>query len=59
MEQNRLVTVSEIAEILRVPKSWIYARTSMGPDAIPHVKIGKYVRFRVEEVLRFFENQDK
>lgn len=59
MNTERLVTVSEIAEILRVPKSWIYARTSMGKDAIPYVKFGKYVRFRVSEVLQFFENQNK
>ena len=39
-------TVEQLAEFLRVPKSWIYERTrGTGPEVIPHFKIGKYVRF--------------
>ena len=39
-------TVAELAAYLRVPKTWIYDRTRIdGPDIIPHVKLGKYVRF--------------
>ncbi len=38
--------VQQLAEFLRVPKSWIYERTrGTGPEVIPHFKIGKYVRF--------------
>ena len=38
--------VEQLAEFLRVPKSWIYERTrGTGPEVIPHFKIGKYVRF--------------
>ncbi len=39
-------SVEELAEFLRVPKTWIYERTrENGPELIPHVKLGKYVRF--------------
>ena len=42
----RLITVTELAAYLRVPKTWVYDRTrSDGPDIIPHLKLGKYVRF--------------
>ena len=48
---GQLLTVEEIAEFLRVPKSWIYARTrESGPDAMPRLKLGKYLRFEREKV---------
>jgi len=53
---ERFVTVEELSQILRVPKSWIYARTRQGKHAIPYVKLGAYVRFDPEEVINFFES---
>ena len=53
-----LITVQELAEILNVPVSWIYQRTSMGQKGIPHVKMGKYVRFDADEVIRFLRSKD-
>jgi hypothetical protein len=42
-------SVSNLAEFLGVPKTWIYDRTQAnGPEVIPHVKFGKYVRFEPE-----------
>jgi excisionase family DNA binding protein len=41
--KDRLFTVQEVAELLRLPASWLYERTRR--DAIPHHKLGKYVRF--------------
>ncbi len=39
----------EVAELLRVPISWIYDRTGKtGPETIPHLKMGKYLRFNPE-----------
>lgn len=54
-----LITVQELAEILNVPVSWIYQRTSMGQEAIPHVKMGKYVRFDPQKVIDFFNKEGK
>ncbi len=48
-----LVTVQEMAAILKVPPSWLYQRTRLGPKAIPHFRAGKYIRFSPEEVLAF------
>lgn len=39
----KLYDVETAAEMLSVPKRWLYEKTSM--DAIPHQHIGKYVRF--------------
>lgn len=55
MEVSNLVNVKELALILNVPVSWIYQRTRLGSQAIPHLKMGKYVRFDAEEVRGFFK----
>jgi len=52
---NRLINARELAGVLGVKVSWVYQRTQHGPTAIPHVKLGKYVRFNVEEVIEFFK----
>ncbi len=42
-------SVSNLAEFLGVPKTCIYDRTrANGPELIPHVKLGKYIRFAPE-----------
>jgi excisionase family DNA binding protein len=43
---NELLTVEELAQVLRVPPSWVYEHK----DAIPHVRLGKYLRFRISEI---------
>ena len=59
MEESKLVTPKELALILKVPISWIYQRTRLGVQAIPHIKMGKYIRFDPGVVLDFFKNQNK
>lgn len=58
INQKLLVGVEEIAQILHVPKSWIYQRTRFGNEAIPHLRVGKYVRFNPEEVIEFLKNKE-
>ncbi|HNV23259.1 MAG TPA: helix-turn-helix domain-containing protein [Candidatus Omnitrophota bacterium] len=57
MNTSELITVKELAERLNIPESWIYQRTRLGQTAIPHVKMGKYVRFHLDEVVEFFRNK--
>jgi len=58
MNRNFL-TVTEIAESLNVPKSWIYSRTrETGPDSMPRIKVGKYCRFVLDDVLAWLKNQE-
>jgi len=45
---NRLLTPDEIADLLGVQKSTIYQWTHQG--FIPHVKLGRLVRFREAEI---------
>ncbi|MDZ4178789.1 MAG: helix-turn-helix domain-containing protein [Coriobacteriia bacterium] len=48
---SRLVTVEELSAFLQVPTSWVYARTAA--NSIPHVRVGRYVRFRLGEVMKW------
>jgi excisionase family DNA binding protein len=51
---SRLLTVQELADLLQVPPktiyAWRYKRT--GPTAVP---VGKYLRFRPEDVAAWLE----
>jgi len=55
---DELATVSDIAEYLQVPKSWVYERTRRrGIERIAHFKLGKYLRFSKLEVLDWIQHQ--
>ena len=52
MNFEDLMTVDEVAALLKVPKSWVYDRSRLqGRDQIPHLKLGKYLRFE-ESAIR-------
>jgi len=56
-DKNKRVNADELSKIQDVPVSWIYQRTRLGQDEIPHIKMGKYLRFNPEEVIQFFRNK--
>jgi hypothetical protein len=46
---RRFWNVDELSEYLGVPMGWVYDRTQQrGPEIIPHIKLGKYIRFDPE-----------
>ena len=55
MIPSELITAKELASRLKVQVSWVYRRTRLGQEAIPHVRMGKYVRFDWEEVVEFYK----
>ena len=59
MNQN-LLTVGELAEYLNVPNSWIYSKSrETGPDAMPMIKVGKYCRFVLNDVIEWLQEQNE
>jgi excisionase family DNA binding protein len=60
MEQEYFDTPDELATALKVPKSWVYARTrEIGPGSIPRIKVGKYLRFNRSEVLEWLKRKNE
>ena len=53
-----LMDVAEIARVLHVPISWVYERTRRrGKERIPHIKLGKYLRFEPAVVREWLTGQ--
>lgn len=54
---HELLTVEDVAGLLKVSKSWVYehTRTRGRPrsEQLPHIKMGKYVRFDPCALRRF------
>jgi len=49
-----LLTADEVAQILRVPTSWVYSHQ----NELPVIRLGRYVRFRHSEIVRFLERRN-
>jgi excisionase family DNA binding protein len=57
-DENRLLTVQQVADILHVPVSWVYGRTrKRSTGRLPGIRLGKYWRFREEEVHKWIDSQ--
>lgn len=47
-----LLTPAELAERLKVPKSWVYEKTrERSRDPLPVMRIGKYMRFHWPDIV--------
>jgi len=59
MYQN-FKTIDEMANRLKVKKSWLYGKTRLkGEGQIPCLRVGKYLRFFEDEVIEWLKNQNK
>jgi excisionase family DNA binding protein len=53
---SRLLTVGEVTALLNVPRKWVYRRVRLKPPRnIPHLKLGKYLRFRESDLQDYVE----
>lgn len=57
---SEFLTIDEIAGRLKVKKSWLYQFTRLrGESAIPHLKVGKYLRFEEDKVMAWIRDRNK
>jgi excisionase family DNA binding protein len=52
----RLLSAEDVAEILGVTTSWVYAQSRAGQ--IPTVRLGRYYRYRRDAVQRWIETRE-
>jgi excisionase family DNA binding protein len=52
--QNTLLTVQELAELLKLKPSWVYEHA----DDLGAYRLGKYVRFSLPRVMQRLEGAD-
>lgn len=54
---SRYLNIDQVAEIIGVPKSFIYRRTARGhDDPIPHYRLGGHLRFKLDDVEEWIEH---
>jgi excisionase family DNA binding protein len=51
-----LLTAQDVATMLKVPVSWVYAASREG--RVPTVRLGRYYRYRREAILAWIEAQE-
>jgi excisionase family DNA binding protein len=54
---GRLLHAEDVAQILGVPKTWVYAETRAG--RLPHVNVGRYRRYRLEAVEEWIAEHER
>jgi len=54
---DELLTADEVAAMLRMKRAWVYAETRRG--ALPHVRLGRYVRYRRSAVTAWVEGLEQ
>ena len=57
MNEDRLLTAGEVAEVLNVPERWVREHTRSG--LIPCVQLGRYVRYRRTAVVDWIAEQER
>jgi len=54
---DRLLDAAEVAELLHVSRRWV--EDAARRDDLPHVRLGKFVRFRREAILVWREAKER
>jgi len=55
-DERHLLNVHEVADLLQVPVSWVYGRMrKRSLERLPGYRLGKYWRFRKDEILAWVE----
>jgi excisionase family DNA binding protein len=58
--QERLLNVQELADALGCKPSWVYGKTRINEaGAIPMIRVGKYCRFQLSEVLAWLRERQE
>ena len=54
---DSLLTAEEVAALLQVTCSWVYAETRR--RRIPHLRLGRYVRYRRSALTAWMEDMER
>ena len=54
-EASRLMTAEDVAEMLGVPKAWVYRASREG--RLPTVRLGRYYRYQLDAIRTWVAKQ--
>ena len=55
--KGQLLEASEVADLLGVKEGWVREHTRRGE--LPHVPLGRYVRYRRESIMAWIEEAER
>lgn len=53
----RLLDAADVADMLGVPRTWVYAEARAG--RLPHVRVGRYRRFRRQTIQEWIDAHER
>lgn len=56
-QKTRLLDIQDLAKLLNVHPSWIYAQIHGRTLPFPYLKVGHYLRFRREDIETYIEKE--
>ncbi|WP_353686281.1 helix-turn-helix domain-containing protein [Thermodesulfovibrio sp. 3462-1] len=56
-KQDEVLSFTEACSYLKCPSSWLYKAVSQGK--VPHIKAGKYLKFRKSELDSWLKRRSK
>lgn len=59
VHDNRLLSVSDVQEMLAIGKSTLYSLLRSKKDPIPSIKIGKNRRFKLDKLIWWIEKHEQ
>lgn len=57
IDDETLLDVEDVCKILKVTRQWIRDHTTRIEPIIPHIRMGRKVRFRLADIKRFIDQQ--
>lgn len=54
---DALLTAAEVADVLRMTPSWVYAETRA--NRLPHLRLGRYVRYRRSAIVEWLDRVER
>ena len=57
MKSECLMKVKEVADLTSMSVSWVYQQVEL--NTIPHVRLGKSIRFRTDDIQAWIDDQAK
>lgn len=54
--EGKLLEVADVAELIGMTADWVYREVRAG--RLPHIKLGRYVRFRRESIDAWLESRE-
>ena len=56
-DDDRLLDAQEVAAMLGVPKTWVYAQSRQG--RLPTVQLGRYKRYRRSAIIGYIASRER